>query len=129
MDKKKSSMILKIVFIVVMIVVSYFSMTNANFGLNVAYFLIGLAVVSTIVFSLFQMAQSPKAGLMSVLGLVVLVVAFLVAYSMADGELTSNGMVTTETSKFVGGSLGMLYILGGLTLAVTVVGEVWSMIK
>lgn len=99
-----------------------------SWGLYFSYFLFAIALIAGIVLPLIKSIQSPKELLKSAAGVVVLVVVFLVAYSISGDEVTINTAsygVTPGSSKLIGGGLITLYII----FLVATAGLVYSMVN
>jgi hypothetical protein len=85
-----------------------------SWGLYLAYLLFTVAVVAGVVLPLVKSMQSPKDLLKSALGVGVLVVVFLIAYSISGDEVTAATApygLTPEKSKLIGGGIITLYIV------------------
>ncbi|MBL7851953.1 MAG: hypothetical protein JNN04_13715 [Cyclobacteriaceae bacterium] len=99
-----------------------------SWGLYFSYFLFAIALISGIILPLIKSIQSPKELLKSAAGVVVLVVVFVVAYSISGDEVTLSTAsygVTPSSSKLIGGGLITLYII----FLVAVAGLVYSMVN
>jgi len=58
-----------------------------NYLLVWAYILVGIAIVFSIGFPLFNMASNPKKGLKTLISVVLLAVVFFVAYQLGDDTI------------------------------------------
>ena len=95
--------------------------------------LIGIAVVTTLGFSLLGMATNPKKAKSALIGVGVLVVICAVSYFMSGNEVHSNidGDILADagTSQLSEGGLIAFYILGVVAIGSIVFAEVSKMIK
>ena len=99
-----------------------------SWGLYLCYFLFAVAVVSGVVLPLIKSLQSPKDLLKSAAGVGVLVVVFLVAYSISGDEVTAATApygLTPDKSKLIGGGIITLYTV----FIVAFGGLIYSMIN
>jgi hypothetical protein len=99
-----------------------------DLGLYLTYALIFIAVASMIVFPIFHMLREPSAILRSAIGIGVVVVLFVIAYVIADSEVTIKAAalgITPTTSKLIGAGLIMFYI----TLILSIIGLIYSEIS
>ena len=101
---------------------------NPSIGIILAYLLLILSVVLIIFFFIRQLIDNPKKTLGSLMGFAVIIIAFLIAWAASSGEVTLD-KVSESTSKLIGGSLGLLYIMGITAVLAIVVTEVWSYFK
>ncbi len=97
------------------------------------YILLGIAVVTTLGFSVMGMAQNPKKAKSALLGVVVLVVICAVSYFMSGNEVHSNvdGDILAEagTSQLSEGGLIAFYILGVVAIGSIIFAEVSKAFK
>lgn len=90
-----------------------------------AYVLIGVALVSWVIVGGIVMAKdNPKSLLTVALGVVALAIVCLVAYLIASGSVIPGRNDSASTLKLTDTVLNLIYLLGGLTIAAIVVGEV-----
>ncbi len=126
-----SSIIIKSLFyaaIVVIILLGWLG-NKVSLILSTGYILMGIALFAVLLFSITKLLDDPKKSLKSLLGLVAIVVVFFIAYSTASGESISKVEVTGNYIKFVGGSLTLLYFIGGAAVIAIVVSEIYSLFK
>jgi peptidoglycan/LPS O-acetylase OafA/YrhL len=86
--------------------------------LNWAYFLLGVAVVTALVFPIIILAQNPKKAKGALFSLVGLLVVFGLAYVLASGDVLDSYEgygVDVGTSKSVGMGLIGTYVLMALS--------------
>jgi hypothetical protein len=107
-------------------------MDSYDFFLYLGYLMVVVAAISAVLFSVLNLVTNPKslvsAG-MSVAGIAVL---FLIAYSLSGNEVTTEYAkfnIDPDTSKFVGGSLIMAYLLLGITVLGLFYTEVVKIVK
>lgn len=103
-----------------------------TFYMNVAYIVLAIAIVLTLLFSFVQLFTNPetlKKTLIS-LGLFLLVIA--VSYVLSEGEAVHKAgelVVTENGSKWVGTGLRTFYILAFIAIGLMVVSGVKKLIK
>ncbi|MEN0006608.1 MAG: hypothetical protein AAF798_20815 [Bacteroidota bacterium] len=96
-----------------------------DLGLYGAIFLAVAAAVAMVGFGLTQIATNFKGSMKGIIGFAILIVIFLVSYSMASGEATP--FIQGAIDKFEGAGNGIIsagnlkYIGGGITTAVVLV--------
>jgi len=82
--------------------------------INMGIALIIAAAAVAVLGALFNMVENPKSGLMMVFSLILFVVVFGIAYSIAGNQLTALQLeqydITATTSKLVGMGLYATYI-------------------
>ncbi|MEQ9300600.1 MAG: hypothetical protein RIF33_18660 [Cyclobacteriaceae bacterium] len=89
-------------------------MDTIDIALYGAYILTIVAAVAAVVLPLIQSLGDPASLAKSGLGLLALVVVFGIGYAMAGSEVLPSYVefgVDAGLSKFIGGSLTMMYIL------------------
>jgi hypothetical protein len=110
-----------------------FDVVSEGLLITWCYALIGIAVVTTLGFSLLGMATNPKKAKSALIGVVVLVVICAVSYFMSSNEIHSNidGDVLADagTSQLSEGGLIAFYILGAVAVGSIVFAEVSKMFK
>lgn len=104
-----------------------------EYGLWAAYILLGVAALLAIVLPLVSLISSPRSLLMTLGGVVVLALIFLVSYAISNGEVKpeyiSLGVGSPTASKLVGGALIMMYALGIIAILTIVVTELKNAFK
>ena len=100
-----------------------------NVGLWVSYVLFGVAVAAAIIMPFINALSHPESLIKIGIGLAVLIVVFVIGYFTAGNEVTDKyidyNVETPGMSKFVGGMLGMMYIL----FIIAAIGVVFSEIN
>ncbi len=81
-----------------------------DFGLQGAIALFVIAALAMLIFGVFQVATNFRNSLKGLIGLAVLVIIFIVAYSMAPSEPT--GIIGEAADKFGGISSGAFQFIG-----------------
>ncbi|HLT51106.1 MAG TPA: hypothetical protein VKZ93_04070 [Arenibacter sp.] len=109
---------------------------SMNFMFIIAYILLGISVVATILFGLMNLFTSKgglKKALLIIGGLLVVVV---ISYALANGtdvnfdEMAKNGVPTTEGEvKMIGLGLNMFWILALIAVGAMLFGGVKKMIS
>ena len=112
--------------IFVIMILSGSESSGINGGLFISYIAFGLCAVVALVFSLIGVLSGGKKTLMGIGGFAVLC---LVAYLMASDSVETGWDITSDTSKWIGIGLGLLYILFGAAAAAILIGEVSRLFK
>lgn len=105
-----------------------------NFGLKAAIVLVVLTILALLFFGLFQIFTDLKGSVKGLIGMAVLAILFIAAYSMADGVATGsilgavekfaasgNGTITEGNLKFIGGGIAttaILLVVAGASFAI-----------
>jgi hypothetical protein len=104
-----------------------YNTTIFNFGMFAAMGLIILGVIAVVLFGIGQMADNPKAAIRGILGVVVLVAIFLLAYATASGEAAGPLAKSIENAGGIS-SNGLKLIGGGITTSLALVGVAFGAI-
>ena len=97
----------------------------SSYLLPASYILVVLAAAGSILMPLIKSIGDPKSLVGTAIGLGILLVLFIIGYSLAGDEVTPKYMefdVDASLSKIIGGVLTMFYIL----LAISLVGIVYT---
>ena len=101
-----------------------------DIGLWAAIIMVGIGGLAAIVMPIINSLSDPKSLIVSVAGIVILGVIFLISYAISSDEVTANYItynVTTPTmSKVVGGGLTMMMILAIITAIGVVFSEIYK---
>jgi hypothetical protein len=103
-----------------------------NVGIPATYVLLGLTLLAVIVLPLIKSFDDPATMLKSGIGFGAIALLFLIGYSLSGNEVTpkfANFHITETLSQIIGGSLIMMYILGGITLVALIYAEVSRLFK
>ena len=98
----------------------------------VAYALLGLAVVAAIVMPLIKSISDPKSLLGGLVGIVILLAIYGIAYTISQGDVTPVYMkfgVDTTASKAIGASIISMYLLLGLSVLGIVFSEIYKLVS
>lgn len=110
-----------------------FDIVSEGLLITWCYVLIGIAVVTTLGFSLMEMATNPKKAKSALIGVATLVVICAVAYFMSSNEVHSNvdGDILADagTSQLSEGGLIAFYILGVIAVGAIIFSEVSKAFK
>jgi len=85
-----------------------------DIAILIAYGLLGLAALAAIIMPLINSIGNPKTLLKSLVGVVVIIILFGIAYAISGSEVTatySKFGVDAGMSKYVGASLITMYLL------------------
>ncbi|MBP7511033.1 MAG: hypothetical protein KA981_03835 [Bacteroidia bacterium] len=109
----------------------YFAETvDVELGLNEGIILTIGSIVIWVLASLIHTLKNIKKSIPAIIGFGVLVLVFVIAYSMATPfTMDKFPSITGNTSKLVSGGLVTTYILGALALISAVYSEVITAIK
>lgn len=104
-----------------------------DFMLYASYFLIGVALVGSIVLPLIKSLDDPSSLIKSAVGIAALVVIFLIAYTVSGSEVSADAAMryglTESTSKLVGASLITMYLMGAIAVASILYSEIAKLFK
>ncbi|HSV76299.1 MAG TPA: hypothetical protein VLH37_04625 [Bacteroidales bacterium] len=103
--------------------------TLISIGLYVTYFLVVLAVVSTVLFGVTQIVRNFKKAKGALVGMIVLVVIVVIAFAISTGEPYPAFGVGPNASRWIGAGITTTFILAGLGLVAAVYTEVSKMFK
>lgn len=105
-------------------------------GIYLSIFLMFIAAIAILFFSLFQVVSNPKASMKAIISFVVVLVLFFILYSLADAEGTGSLAQTIDKfsisdtiSKIVGGGINLSFILLIGAFALAVLLEIWNFFK
>ena len=104
----------------------------SSYLLPASYVLVGLAAAGSILLPLIKSIGDPKSLVGTAIGLGLLLVIFLIGYSLAGDEVTpkyTEFNVDASLSKIIGGVLTMFYILLGISVIGIVYTEVSKIFK
>ncbi|GAB4254056.1 MAG: hypothetical protein Kow0079_10070 [Vicingaceae bacterium] len=106
---------------------------SEGFMLNWCYFLLGLAVLVAVAFSILGMVSNIKKAKSSLIGLVAVVVVFAIGYALAGSEefytVDGNLLADAATSKKSEAGLIAFYIMGAISIITIIYAEVSKMLK
>jgi MFS-type transporter involved in bile tolerance (Atg22 family) len=107
-------------------------MDTYDFFLYLGYIMVIVAAVSAVLFSVLNMVTNPKNIIRAGISVAIIGVLFLIAYSMSGNEVTTEYAkfnIDPDTSKLVGGTLIMSYLLLGITVVGLFYTEVVKIVK
>ena len=117
-----------------------------DFGLYATYFLVFLAVATSIVFSVFNSFKNPAGAKKMLIGLAGVVVLIIITQMMGDGTLTldmvksdesllpqgeifQDGVSSSSAVKFADGLIKMTYVLIAAAILSTIGGIIYGFTK
>jgi hypothetical protein len=102
-----------------------------DFGLYFFYFLLGVAVLSALVFPIINAIKTPKALLRSLAGVLILLVLFGIAYMLSSDEVSAKNavFVTSSGSRMISAGLILFYITLILSAVLVVYSEITKAFK
>ncbi|TAK41519.1 MAG: hypothetical protein EPO28_08465 [Saprospiraceae bacterium] len=102
--------------------------------ISIALFII--AVAAAVLLSLFQVIVNPKAAMKGLISFAILVVIFILFYSMSDAASSGSLAQTIEkfgisavTSKVIGASIALTILIGISSIALIIVMEIRNYFK
>jgi uncharacterized membrane protein len=105
-------------------------------GLYLTALLFAIAVIATILLSIFQVINNPKASSKSLIALGILAVVFIILFMVTDAKGTGSlaqtierFSVTDSISKIIGAGLQLTVIMFIGSLILAVVLEIWNYFK
>ena len=147
---EKTNKILSIIEIVLFVIsailiVSLFQSIDApgmdswvDMNLSWAYVLFGFAAVVALLFSIIQTFHDKESATKGLLGIGLLAVVGVVSYILATSAIpqfygvekfVQNGVLTSSSSRWIGASLYVMYILFGgaiLSIVYSSLSRIWS---
>ena len=113
-----------------------YTSTIFDMGIRLTVILLIICAAIALIFALYQTVTNPKAALKGIIALVVLVIIFIVLYSMSVAETTGPVAesvqefgLTENQSRLVSAGIKATLLLGGLAIAAFVVSEVRNLFK
>lgn len=107
--------------------------TGSSIGLIISYILLSLAALGTIVASVLNIVHNPKAGIKTLISIVVILAIFGIGYAISKGEVTPTyekyGVETSNYSRLIDSGLYMFYALMAIAVVGILVSEVINMVK
>lgn len=98
-----------------------------------AYVAIGIAALSAVIFSIVNMAANPKNAVKILIILAGLIVLAVITYSFAGNDFDIVTLqrleATAELSRQVGAALYYTYIIGAITVVVTIFASIAGLFK
>lgn len=139
-NKKDIGLIIKVIYYVIVVgLLAAFLISNlvaknngsemGLFDLVEGYVLMIAALAIVLIFAVYTLIDEPKKSIRAMIAFAAIVIVFLIAYSTASTVNPSEIDVTEKYVRFVGGSLTMLYVIGGLSVLSLVGSEIYSLIK
>jgi hypothetical protein len=107
-------------------------MDTIDFGIYIFYLFFGVALSAAILLPLINAIKHPAGLVKSLIGVGALVVAFIVAYSISSGEVTTRAAamgIDEGASKFIGAGLFLFYTVFVLAAAGIVISEINKSLK
>ena len=99
----------------------------------VAYIAFGMSALFAILFPIIQTISNPKDAVRSLIGLVVIVALWFVAYALADNAFTPAQLekmeTTVETSRMVGAGLIYTYFIFVLAVLAIIYASISNLFK
>lgn len=103
--------------------------TIINIGIYVTYFLVAVAVLTTVLFSIFHMVQNLGKAKGALVGVLILAVIVIISYFLSTNEVYPKFNVGPIASKWVGAGILTTFVLIGLALLSAIYVEVTKLFK
>ena len=105
------------------------TLLNPYFGIAVT--LLGLGVLSILVFTILQYITEPKAAIRALISIGLLAVIYLVAYFTASGNIDAPVYekfdISSSESKIIGSLINLVYILGSAAILAIIGSSVYKL--
>ncbi|WP_250633008.1 hypothetical protein [Rhodoflexus caldus] len=101
-------------------------------ALYIMYILLFVAIASAVILPIIKSLSEPKTLIRSGIGVGIILVLFVVCYLIADGTVLKNKAyegISENTSKMIGASLLMLYVMFFGAIIAVVYSEVSKFFK
>lgn len=107
---------------------------TTDLGLYIGYVLFFLAIAAAIIFPVINIIQNPKGAIKSVGGLALLVIIFVVAYSMSPAEplinsITGETMASGDVVQYAGAAIATGTIVFLAAAVIFIVFEIVSFFR
>lgn len=99
-----------------------------NFGLYLAYIMIGLAAIAAVIFPVIFLVQDPKKAKGSLFGILGLAIIFGISYAISGNELYTD-LQDPFVSKLVGGGIIMFYLMFVVSIVIAIYSEIARIFK
>jgi hypothetical protein len=107
--------------------------TGADYSLLIAEVLLGLAILVTLGSALTNVINHPKESIKTLIGIVVLGLIGLIAYSVSSGEIIEKyiefDVTSAHQSKLVDMGLYLMYACTGIAVVAILAAEIGSAFK
>lgn len=100
-----------------------------DFGLYLTYAMMAISVILAIGFSAWFLIKNFKNAKATLFGLAGIIVVFLISYFISSNEIYEKFSISASLSKFIGGTLIMLYIIFIGTILTAVYAEINKLFK
>ena len=97
--------------------------------LYITYAMVFIALASTLGFALWGLVKNFKKAKATIFGAVGLIVIFFISYALSSSEVYEKFAIGESTSKVIGGTLIMLYIVFVGTFLTAIYAEVSKLFK
>lgn len=107
-----------------------------NFGMKAGIALVFICALLMLVFGLMQIASNPKGSIKGIIGLIVMVVVFFVAKSMAAPAVATDMKeamekynVTDGIGSYISGGISLTLLVGAIAVAALFISEIRNFFK
>ncbi|TVQ78586.1 MAG: hypothetical protein EA358_04890 [Flavobacteriales bacterium] len=104
-----------------------------NFGIILTYIMIGISVAIIVGFALIKVVTDFQKSKNSIIGLVIMLVIFLIAYATSSGadyvNYKADMGITESTSRMVGAGLVTFFIIGAAAVIAIIYAELSKALK
>lgn len=98
-------------------------------ALYLTYFLVISALILALGFAVWFLTKNIKKSKTTLIGALVLVVIFIIAYLISSGEVYEKFQIGEGLSKVIGGALISLYIMFFGTIIIAIYTEIAKLFK
>jgi len=106
------------------------TLLNPYFG--IAAGLLGLGILTTLLFAVVHLISDPKAAVRVIISLALLGGIYLLSYMLASGnidaEVFTKFNVSSDESKLIGSLIYLVYILGGAAVLAVLSSSVFKLL-
>ncbi len=100
-----------------------------DIGLYVTYALLGITVLSILIFALLRIFSNPASAKSALIGIIALVVVVGISYALSSSDASMYKDVDEGTVKRVGTGLVTLYLLGSITILAVIYSQISRLLK
>lgn len=101
---------------------------SPSVGLTLASVLLIISIVTILVVSIIGIFTRGRQNVRTLIGFLLLIVIFFIAYALADGSMTLN-KVSETTSKLISAGLGLMSVTFIIAILAIVFTEIWAFFK
>jgi len=106
------------------------------FSIYIAIGLLILAIATAVLLSIFQVIVNPKGAMKGLISFAILVVVFIIFYSMADAvgsgtlaDTIDKFNISSTISKIIGAAINLTLLVGLCSIVLMIGLEIWNYFK